>query len=122
MEGFASSPILGTGFATVRDAHDIYLQLLQAGGILALLSFIVFVAGSLLTGLHLSRSASLSKPHRTLALALIASIVTWLVAGLAQNYVYDRYLYMPFALLLALAILAANVTVSNRPHEPQVRR
>ena len=38
-------PIVGHGFEYVRGAHNIYLQLLHAGGIIALTAFLIFAAG-----------------------------------------------------------------------------
>ena len=46
-EAVEGRPILGYGFQNLRGTHDVYLQLLQAGGLLALLSFLFFAAGTL---------------------------------------------------------------------------
>jgi O-antigen/teichoic acid export membrane protein len=92
-------PMTGTGFAAVRDAHDIYLQLLQAGGVLALPPFLLFAGGILAMGLRLRRAPSLSPPTQNLAAALTASMGVWLLSGLLSNLVYDRFLYLPAGLL-----------------------
>ncbi len=101
---FASHPLTGIGFDVVRGAHDIYLQLLQAGGVLAVLSFVVFSAGSLRRGFLLSRDTGLDHESRNLASAFTVSFLTWLLAGLVQNFIYDRYLYVPVGLIIGLSV------------------
>ena len=103
---FARRPFTGIGFDLVRTAHDIYFQLLQAGGILALASFLVFSAGSLRLGMKLTRDQALSRDMQNLAAALTASLLVWLVAGLVQNLIYDRFLYLPVGLLVGLNSVA----------------
>jgi hypothetical protein len=57
-----------------------------------------------------------------LAAALIASIAIWLIAGLAQNLIYDRYLYLPIGLLLGLGVSLkrAEAVPADRPMPWQV--
>lgn len=100
---FLANPVIGEGFQSARTAHDIYLQLLQAGGLVAFVSFAVFAMSSLRLGQNLRRATRLDSSQRELAGALIASVSVWLVAGLSQNAIYDRYLYVPFGLLLGMA-------------------
>lgn len=102
---FGSNPFFGNGFRLVRGAHNIYLQLLQASGLLGLAAFLMFSATIIRTGIRLSRDGRLSHGERSLASALLAAVLVWLVVGLAQNQIYDRYLYVPGALLVALQIL-----------------
>jgi len=98
-EAFISKPVFGAGFEKVRGAHDIYLQLLQAGGLVAFVAFGLFAVGTLRLGSTLGRGAQAS---HDLAGALMAVMAVWLVAGLFANAVYDRYLYVPAGLLLGL--------------------
>lgn len=104
---FAARPLTGNGFEVVRGAHDIYLQLLQAGGLIALAAFGLFALGSLGLGVRLTREPTLPNGAQGLAAALTASIAVWLLAGLAQNQIYDRFLYVPVGLLLALSVIRA---------------
>lgn len=97
---FISKPIFGEGFDQVRGAHDIYLQLLQSGGLVAFVAFGLFAVGTLRLGSTLGRGAQSS---HDLAGALMAAMGVWLVAGLFHNAIYDRYLYVPAGLLLGLA-------------------
>jgi hypothetical protein len=104
---FASKPLAGNGFAVVRNAHDIYLQLLQAGGLVALTAFGLFALNTLWLGVRLAHEPTLPQTMQGLATALTASMAVWLLAGLAQNQVYDRFLYVPAGVLLALSVVAA---------------
>lgn len=102
IEETLANPVVGQGFATVRRAHNIYLQLLEAGGILALAGFSLFAGGSLLAARRLLGERSSSSADSGLPVALAASLLVWLTAGLFQNALYDRYLYIPVAILLAM--------------------
>jgi O-antigen/teichoic acid export membrane protein/O-antigen ligase len=100
---FSSSPIFGTGYSNVRYAHDTFLQLLQSGGIMAVAGFVLLVGGTMAEGFRLSR-APLVAPHvRIVAMAAVASIFVWLVYGLAQTAIYDRFLFLPFAIILGIS-------------------
>jgi O-antigen ligase len=111
---FESNPLFGGGFVHVRAAHDIYLQLLQAGGLLALVSFTVFVVGTMRTGASVRRRLRALGSGDDLAAALIASMVVWLVAGLVQPAIYDRYLYLPAGLLFGMAAAIGVAPRRNR--------
>ncbi len=111
---FAKHPLAGNGFDVIRDAHDIYFQLLQGGGLLAFASFGLFAACSLWLGVRLSRHSALTREMQNLASALAASLLVWLLAGLAQNLIYDRYLYLPAGVLIGLRMAARSETVKKR--------
>jgi O-antigen ligase len=99
---FRAHPLTGAGFAVVRNAHDIYLQLLAAGGVLALISFLLFAGGILSLGVRLRRAKALPPATQHLAAACTASMTVWLVCGILANQIFDRYLYLPAGLLLGL--------------------
>ncbi len=98
---FVDDPIVGQGFDVARVAHDIYFQLIQAGGIIALVAFLVFVFGAFRLRRQIERGSAWL-PGSDLAVAFDASLIVWLVNGALQNELYDRYLYIPLGLLLAL--------------------
>lgn len=102
MHDFLASPVFGTGFSSITNALDIFMQLLQAGGVLAFLAFFMFLRGTASTALGISRDRSRPNSDRQLAIALEVSIMAWLVFGLFQNSIYDRFLYVPASLLLAM--------------------
>lgn len=103
---FAERPLTGHGFGLVRVAHNIYLQLLQAGGLPALLGFLVFAAGVLHTGWRRARDDALPARVQMVAAAASASMGVWITAGLVQNQIYDRYLYVPAGVILGVNALA----------------
>lgn len=120
---FRAHPLTGTGFAVVRDAHDMYLQLVDAGGILALPAFLVFAGGVLMVGLRLRRKRELPAASLNLAAAFTASMAVWLVGGIVSNEVYDRYLYVPAGLLLGLLFASRRVDgVSASASRPDAER
>jgi len=113
-----SRPLTGVGFATARRAHDIYLQLLQAGGVLALAAFALLAAGALRDAARLGADARLDERERELARALAICMLVWLGIGVVQNPLYDRFLYFTPGLIVALAIVPAR----RGSRQPAARR
>jgi hypothetical protein len=107
---FGARPVSGVGFSVIADAHSIYLQLLAAGGVIAMLSFLTYVGG-------LARSVwlAMSGPQRDVAAAMSISIGMWLVNGIIDNQLVDKYLYVVPGLLIALSY----VTVRARAPETE---
>jgi O-antigen ligase len=90
-------PIVGHGFEYLKGSHNIYLQVLHSGGVIALLGLITLVVGVIATGLRVS-----SRSQQPIVRALLASSLVWLaVDGLFEPAIFDRYLYVPIGLLLA---------------------
>lgn len=112
IEQFRARPIQGVGFGVIEDAHNIYLQLLAAAGVIGLASFLTFVGGlwsSLRQALH-------SSVLRDTALAVGVSIAIWLTNGYFDSQLADKYLYIVPGLLLATACVA---TAARRVPEQQ---
>ena len=106
LEEALAHPIVGAGFAEVRTAHNIYIQLLQAGGLLALAGFASFAAAIIRRARWLAHPARGSPRWLTsLASGCGASVSVWLLFGMVGNAVYDRYLYIPVGMTLALALV-----------------
>lgn len=103
--GFIGSPLVGVGFQVVRQAHDVYLQLLQAGGLFALVLFVALVILMLRMALSLSNAADLQFEVNLLVRALTVSVAVFVVNGLFENQISDRFLYIPFGLILAVNAL-----------------
>ena len=104
VDRFASHPLTGEGFEFAQEAHNIYLQVLVAAGPLGLIGLVV-VAGSVLrasTAGARSTSGPVTGDHALLA-GLAGGYVGYLVAGLFQNILWDRYLWLYVAAILALA-------------------
>jgi len=107
LSDFASSPIVGHGFQLIVRAHDIYLQLLQAGGLLALGVFTAYIVGTLRLAWRLGHNPVVPAAMGPLVAGLSASILVFLVNGVAENQLVDRYLYVPIGLLLGLSLLSS---------------
>jgi O-antigen ligase len=98
LEAIAARPVTGIGFSVINDAHNIWLQLASAGGVIAVAAFIVYLAGIW----RLSRRRTVASAATTQWRgALLACVLTWITAGLLQNQISDRFLYVPVGLLLA---------------------
>jgi O-antigen ligase len=118
IDQFQARPIQGVGFGVIADAHNIYLQLLAAGGVIALAAFLTFVAG-LWASL---RRAVLYRPLRDAATAAGVAIGIWLTNGIFDSQLADKYLFIVPGLLLAMACLAgARVKAPERQAPPAVR-
>lgn len=110
------NPLVGDGFEEVRTAHNIYVQLLQAGGILALIGFATFAIAVVRRARRLSLASSGSPPWlMTLAAANGASIYVWLLFGMVGTAVYDRYLYVPVGVVLALGLIHRRRFAAREP-------
>ena len=106
-------PLLGYGFQFIETSHNIYLQLLLSGGILALVGYLFVTFGYL-------REAFLLRPRLSggrldLLIALTVSILTYLAMGLVSPDLIDRYLYLPAALVLSMAAMSASRVRSEVP-------
>ncbi len=98
---FKARPLEGVGFSVIADAHDIYLQLLAAGGLVALASFATFCGG--LLG---SARRALTGTQSDAVVAVAIAILVWLVNGIFDNQVADKYLYVLPGLLYAMSRVA----------------
>lgn len=102
LEQIRDRPVQGVGFSVIADAHSIYLELLAAGGIIALTSFLIFCGG--LAGA--ARNA-LRGPYRDEVAVASLGIAIWLVAGAVGNELADKFLYVVPGVLLALGRVTA---------------
>lgn len=112
---FLDEPLTGYGFQVVRGAHNLTLQLLTGGGVLALVGFLIVAQGVARLGVGLARDRTLAPDRRELAVGLLLSLGLFLSISLVTNVIFDRYLYVPVGLLLGLAAIAAGERHSGRP-------
>lgn len=114
-DGFEDRPVVGTGFGAIKGAHSLYLQILEVGGLLALLAAVVFSVGFARSALRLVKCAR-CEARRQLALALLGSFGVLLVVGIGGNNSTGREVFVPVGLLLALAMIERPVRkVTSRP-------
>jgi O-antigen ligase len=111
-------PLVGVGWSQITTAHDIYLELLDSAGIIALASFLVFLGGMVA-----SLRRALSGPLRGEAIVCAVGILAWLANGVFDNQVGDKYLYVVPGLLLAIGRTswllqreAAPAVIDREPH------
>jgi hypothetical protein len=96
-------PAEGVGFSVIADAHSIYLELLAAGGLIALTSFVIFLGG-----VFASVRRTIRGTQADLGIALAVALVAWLANGVFDNQLADKYLYVVPGLLLATAYATTN--------------
>lgn len=87
-EQVQSSPLLGVGFVDILDAHNIYLQMLAAGGALALAAYGVLLFSVVRTPFALG--------SRYFVLALPA--LAYVLIGPLTTIMWDRYVWYVLAL------------------------
>jgi O-antigen ligase len=114
IDQFEARPISGIGLASIEEAHNIYLQLLAAGGALAAVSFITFLVGLFGSARHIRAG-----PARDAAIAAGISILVWLANGVFGNQLADKFLYVVPGLLLALSRIAVSSAPLEAPLEPE---
>jgi len=91
----AHSPIYGIGFKYITNAHVIYVQLLAAGGLFAFVGWCYYVV-------KIAMDAHKGSGDLTLVRIMLFCTATWLLVGLVENQLTDRYLYVPLAVLVGL--------------------
>ena len=116
LDQIGDRPLEGVGFSVIANAHDIYLELLDAGGVIVLVSFLVFIAG-LAQSLRRSRAGPLRDEAAVCALAVAA----WLANGVFDNQLADKYLYVVPGLLYAISRVSAMQPAATRDEPPPSR-
>ena len=103
-------PLTGVGFAVDNDAQNIYLQILAAGGIIAMSAFLAFIGG-----LANCVRRSIRGPVREDAIAVGICIAMWLINGYYDSQIADKYLYVLPGILIACARVTAMARVQSAP-------
>jgi len=111
-----SHPLFGIGFESAGDAHNIFLQVLVSGGILGLVGFLYLIYGVVSRALRSVADASETGEAelRILMIGLVASFTGYLVAGLFQNALWDRYIWIVPGLLAAGVPARSEIPMFNR--------
>jgi len=106
-------PLSGVGWAVITGAHDIYLELLDAGGVIAFAAFLAFLGGMIA-----SVRTALSGPLHDEAVVCGIGILAWLANGVFDNQIADKYLYLVPGLLFAMA--RTTWLLRSRPTQPEL--
>jgi hypothetical protein len=104
LDQISARPLEGVGFSVITDAHVIYLQILAAGGLIAGAAFLTFVGG--LAG---AARRAWGGVERDAVAAAAVTIAVWLINGVVDNQVADKYLYVVPGILLALSRVTVRV-------------
>lgn len=97
---FVHSPIHGIGYQVSFDAQTVYLQLIQSGGLLILVSMLVYNFGAVFASWTMIRIDPL-------AAALCASVLSSLALNIFEADITDRFFYVPIAAIVALRYVHA---------------
>lgn len=98
----AARPISGVGMSVDNDAQNIYLQILAAGGVILMASFLVFVGG-----LASCVRRALGGPLHQEAIVLGVCMLVWLINGYYDSQIADKYLYVLPGILMACAYVSS---------------
>jgi O-antigen ligase len=107
-------PVTGVGFQVIADAHSLPVQFWESAGFLGVFALVLYATGAIGVGWRLLRDRSLPRGISDLAGTLTVSIAVWLISGLLQNQVADRYIYVPVGVLLGLTLAAASERSKER--------
>lgn len=100
----------GIGLQAVSEAHSLYVQWVAAGGLILLLGMLCYFSG--LLGSSLRDREGRGGLQRAWAIGIAA----YLIGGLIENQISDRYLFFPVGCLLGYALHRR--TASERRDRP----
>ncbi len=103
IDAVAASPVTGSSYIWIESPHNIVLGLLMSGGVLALAAWIWAMVGYLRTGF--AAQGRVPATIRSLVVASTASLLAYAVMSPLVNQSFNRYLYLPAALLMAIQVL-----------------
>ena len=99
------NPLLGVGFDTARDAHNLFLQVWSAAGVVGLVG-LMLVVWVILVQPWLSVRSTCSSDM--MVYGMLASVAGFLSVSMFQPQIWDRYVW--FLLSLAIAQCARMMT------------
>jgi O-antigen ligase len=98
VKDFWDFPVAGVGMKSIVNAHNIYLQLLSAGGLVLTVAVLAYWICVLHAGYVSAKSGNL------LARYLSVSVIAWLTLGLVSTQITDRFLYYSIGCIAALSV------------------
>lgn len=101
-----SSPLVGLGWSRIREAHLHVVQVAVGAGILGVIGYLMVVWAAVIVARTLSGRTSSGA-------ILAAGLMAFVVMGLAQNILWDRYIWIYIGMAVAVA---------SRPREQAERR
>lgn len=95
------APLVGSGFESALEAHNVYLQVWMGAGVPGLGGIALLVATAGRRYFEARASARDSRDAMaTLALGLASGWIGYFVIALFQNALWDRYVWVPAALIV----------------------
>lgn len=95
---FKTDPVVGVGFADAVDAHNFFLQVGSASGIVGVIGAALLIVLALKSYWIAGwRRMSENPMYWAMAAALAASVVGYLILSLFQNVIWDRNIWILFA-------------------------
>lgn len=96
-------PVFGHGLVDARAAHNLYLQIWQASGVIGVLGIALILYACLILAVRIVRNPLLAtQAERVLLAGLAAGIAGFFVADLFQNAFWERYMWLLPSLSVAL--------------------
>lgn len=93
---FMKRPLIGSGLATARAAHNVYVSVLTSGGVIALIGLLLVLNQMFRSSQMLSRLKD--RPDGSLVLlgmGWIAGYTGMMAANLFQNALWERFVWIP---------------------------
>jgi MFS family permease len=111
---FKHYPIFGIGMKHIGEAHDIYLQMMSAGGSILVAGMLIYWFGTLRTCWMAKRNGE------ALGAYLMLSVIALLVIGVLENQLTDRFLYYTIGCAAALAATYRIGTQASHPPDRKI--
>lgn len=97
------SPVTGAGFKEARSAHSLYVQVWASAGVMGLAGLLMIAwRTALLIVRSCGRSLVVHHTRDPLVTCVTAGFLGYLVGGVGQNILWDRYVWLVLAMSLAL--------------------
>lgn len=113
---FVQRPLTGYGYSALRGAHNLFLQLLDSGGVFALAGYSLVFGGLLSSGWKLRNRLPADMAGE--ALGLVVALVVFLASSMVGSAIFDRYIYIPAGLLLAFLLVERSGRLKGRAQLP----
>jgi O-antigen ligase len=111
-------PISGIGLQVISDAHNLWVQVWESAGLFGILALLIYVTGVFHLAWRLYKHPGLPRGSPEFVGALAVSFGIWVVSGLLQNPIADRYIYVPVGLLLGVSLAAKAAAPEDGRAEP----
>ncbi len=113
---FSRYPIFGAGIRHVVEAHNIYLQILAAGGVVLGIAMLVY------WGAILFDCWTLGRLDNSFGYYLLISIIAWMILGAIENQLTDRHFYYTVGCIAAISAFRSTPDEESSVFPPPAQR